>query len=191
MELTVKEKEILLKTARLSIEEIFNHKPVQQPDYFTFPNLALKAGAFVTLKIDEELRGCIGYIISDNKLFDTVVDAAKSAAIRDPRFYPLSKEELNKIEIEISVLSPPFKMNSYDEIELGKHGLIVEEHGKRGLLLPQVPIEHNMNKEEYLSSICRKAGLPAGLWRTKTLNMKLFTATVFSEVEWRKEHASN
>ncbi len=191
MELTDKEKEILLKTARLSIEEIFFHIPVLQPDYSTYPNLALKAGAFVTLKIDEELRGCIGYIISDNKLFDTVVDTAKSAAIRDPRFYPLSKQELNEIEIEISVLSPPFKMNSYDEIELGKHGLIVEEHGKRGLLLPQVPIEHNMDKEEYLSSICRKAGLPAGLWRTKTLNMKLFTATVFSEVEWRKEHASS
>jgi len=191
MELTDKEKEILLKTARLSIEEIFNDKPVPKPDYSTYPTLELKAGAFVTLKIEDDLRGCIGFIISDNKLFDTVVEAAKCAATSDPRFYPLSKEELKDIEIEISVLSPPFKMNSYDEIILGKHGLIVEEHGKRGLLLPQVPIEHKMNRDEYLNSICRKAGLPAGLWKTKILNMKLFTATVFSEKEWRKEHAGN
>lgn len=191
MELTDNEKDILLQTARLSIEEIFNNIPVPKPDYSLHANLKLKAGAFVTLTIQKELRGCIGYIVSDSKLFDTVLDAAKSAAVNDPRFYPLSKEELKMIEIEISVLSPPFKMNNYDEIEIGKHGLILEEAGKRGLLLPQVPVEHNMNREEYLNAICRKAGLPTGLWKTKILNMKLFTATVFSEKKGRKEHASN
>jgi AmmeMemoRadiSam system protein A len=124
-------------------------------------------------------------------LFETVCEAAKSAALYDPRFYPLQEEELNKIEIEISVLSPPFVMNSYDDIVVGTHGLILEDLGRKGLLLPQVPIEHKMNKEQYLNAICQKAGLPGNSWRTKQLNIKLFTATVFSEEELRIENANS
>jgi AmmeMemoRadiSam system protein A len=183
MELTIDEKKILLIAARNSIKNIFEPTDSDKPDYETHKNLKKKAGAFVTLTIRRQLRGCIGFIISDKYLFDTVCLAAVEAAIADPRFPALKENELNKIQIEISVLSPPFKMNSYDEIILGKHGLIVEEKDGRGLLLPQVPIEHNMNKDEFLTSLCRKAGLRSDLWKEKLLNIKMFTANVFSEEE--------
>ena len=153
MNFSRKEKEILLQAARDSISSLFVDKEVVEPDYQKYPDLKLKAGAFVTLKEFEELRGCIGYVISELPLFKTVCNAARSAAIHDPRFYPLKEDELNKIEIEISVLSPPFKMNNYDDIILGTHGLILEDLGRKGLLLPQVPIEHNMDKEDYLDAI--------------------------------------
>jgi AmmeMemoRadiSam system protein A len=191
MNLGREEKEILLLAARDSISSLFVEKEIKEPDYNKFPDLKLKAGAFVTLKENDELRGCIGYVISDSPLFRTVCNAARSAAIHDPRFYPLQAEELNNIEIEISVLSPPFKMNSYDDIIIGKHGLILEDLGRKGLLLPQVPLEHNMNKEEYLEAICNKAGLQGNTWKSKQLNMKLFTATVFSEEEMREKNEHN
>lgn len=184
MELSKEEKIILLSAARKSIENLFSKTEIVQPDYNIYPNLKLHAGAFVTLTINKDLRGCIGYIISNKKLFDTVCDAAIQAAIGDPRFPKLSKAELSKISMEISVLSPPFKMNNYDEIVIGKHGLIVEENYHRGLLLPQVPIEHKMNKEEFLSALCHKAGLESNLWRKKILNIQMFTANVFSEEDF-------
>ncbi len=84
-------------------------------------------------------------------------------------------------------MSEPFPLKSYDEIKLGVHGLIIEEEGRRGLLLPQVPIEHKMNKEEYLDAICQKAGLPKNLWREKQVNLSGFTATVFSEESIKEE----
>lgn len=183
MELSKEEKDILLSAARSSIESIFKKRIIPSPDYKKFPVLKSKAGAFVTLTIEGNLRGCIGYIISEKKLFDTICDAAVQAALHDPRFPPLSREELKQVHIEISVLSEPFAMKSYDEIELGRHGLIVDEDGMRGLLLPQVPIEHGMTKEEFLSALCRKAGLPRDLWREKTLNISMFTANVFEEEE--------
>lgn len=191
MNFSRKEKEILLQAARDSISSLFVDKEVVEPDYQKYPDLKLKAGAFVTLKEFEELRGCIGYVISELPLFKTVCNAARSAAIHDPRFYPLKEDELNKIEIEISVLSPPFKMNNYDDIILGTHGLILEDLGRKGLLLPQVPIEHNMDKEDYLDAICNKAGLPGDSWKSRQLNMKLFTATVFSEEEMREKNERN
>ena len=191
MNFSRKEKEILLQAARDSISSLFVDNEVVEPDYQKYPDLKLKAGAFVTLKEFEELRGCIGYVISELPLFKTVCNAARSAAIHDPRFYPLKEDELNKIEIEISVLSPPFKMNNYDDIILGTHGLILEDLGRKGLLLPQVPIEHNMDKEDYLDAICNKAGLPGDSWKSRQLNMKLFTATVFSEEEMREKNERN
>lgn len=102
----------------------------------------------------------------------------------------MSKDELKDISIEISILSEPFFLGSYDEIELGKHGLILEEKGKRGLLLPQVPIEHNMNKEDYLDAICQKSGFNKSYWREKELKLKAFTATVFSEEDLENENCS-
>lgn len=188
MKLTKEEKLILLNTARKSIESLFTEETLQEPDYETYPVLKSKAGAFVTLTINSQLRGCIGYIISSDPLYETVCNAAIQAAQHDPRFYPLSKEELPKIRIEISVLSEPFPLNSYDDIELGKHGLILEEDGRRGLLLPQVPVEHNMNREEYLSALCQKAGFPPEKWKEKNLTLSAFTATVFSEDKLEEEN---
>lgn len=183
MELTIDEKKILLKAARNSIKNIFTKTDINFPDFSIHKNLKLHAGAFVTLTINKQLRGCIGFIISNKPVFETVCEAAFEAAIDDPRFPPLRRKEFDLIQIEISVLSPPFKMNSYDEIIVGTHGLIVEESGGRGLLLPQVPIEHHMSKEEYLSALCRKAGLKSSMWQEKLLNIKMFTANVFSEEE--------
>ncbi len=183
MELTKEEKRILLMAARESIRSLFTDGNCPKVDYEKHPVFKSKAGAFVTLTLEGELRGCIGYIIGYGPLFETVCDAAIQAAKNDPRFSPLTEEEFKKVEIEISVLSEPFPMQSYDEIIVGKHGLIVEEMGRRGLLLPQVPVEHNMTKEEFLSALCMKAGLPQNLWKEKTLNISMFTATVFSEKE--------
>lgn len=184
MELSDEEKRILLEAARESIKGYFKGEGLPpQGDYENHPVLKEHAGAFVTLTKDKALRGCIGYIIADDPLFLTVCDAARKAAFTDPRFDALGQNELDKVELEISVLSPPFKMKSYDEIVLGKHGVILEDLGRRALLLPQVPIEHRMNKDEYLSALCEKAGLPSNLWQKRNLNMLLFTASVFSEEE--------
>jgi len=181
MNVTFEEKKYLLKEARREIKSLFAKVASSPIDYNAMPVLKTKCGVFVTLTINKRLRGCIGYVVSDQELIYTLRDAAVQAASQDPRFLPIRKDELNSISLEVSILSEPFPMNNYDEIELGKHGLIVEEDGRRGLLLPQVPLEHKMNKEEFLSAICQKAGLASNLWKRKILNLELFTATVFSE----------
>ena len=183
MELTVEEKKTLLEAARKSIQLLFDKQKVPEPDFGKFPSLKSNAGAFVTITKHGGLRGCIGYILSDKSLFTTVCEAAVQSASNDPRFPPVGKNEVDKLAIEISVLSPPFPLNSYDEIIVGKHGLILEEKGRRGLLLPQVPIEHHLNKEQYLDAICQKTGFTPGYWKTKQLQLSGFTANVFSEEE--------
>jgi AmmeMemoRadiSam system protein A len=181
MELTSKEKEILLLTARESIRSLFEKADIPIVDYNLHPNLKIKAGAFVTLRINHELRGCIGYITSDQPLFETICEVAKHAAIQDPRFPPLTKSEFDLIDIEISVLSPLKKISDYSEIKIGEHGLLVEEGFHRGLLLPQVATENNYSVQQFLTSICMKAGLSPDLWQRKKLNLKVFTALVFNE----------
>jgi len=181
MELSSKEKEILLLTARESIRSLFGKVDIPTADFKAFPNLKLKAGAFVTLKIKDELRGCIGFITSDQPLFDTICEVAKHAAVQDPRFPPLTPQEFNSIDIEISVLSPMKKISDYDEIIIGKHGLLVEEGFHRGLLLPQVATENDYSIQQFLTSICMKAGLSPDLWQRKKINLKVFTALVFNE----------
>ncbi len=185
MNILNEEKIFLLKLARKAIENGFDENvKIPEADYEKYPVLKSRAGAFVTLNEDGALRGCIGYIIGFGPLYETVIEAAKQAAFGDPRFPALVKPELDKIEIEVSILSEPFPLASYDEIEVGKHGLILEDFGRRALLLPQVPIEHGMNKEQYLTALCQKAGLPGNCWREKQLNLKGFTATVFDESEF-------
>ncbi|MBU2492464.1 MAG: AmmeMemoRadiSam system protein A [Bacteroidetes bacterium] len=183
MELTDQEKKILLNAARESIRSIFSNENLPLTDYQKYPSLFSHKGAFVTIFKNHLLRGCIGYIISNQPLFETVCEAAIQAATEDPRFPSLTENEFENIAIEISILSEPFELNSYDEIEIGKHGLILEEMGRRALLLPQVPIEHNFNKEQFLSALCQKGGFKSDLWKEKLLNLKMFTASVFSEEE--------
>ena len=113
MELSLKEKEILLSAARESIKSLFGKADIPTVDYKVYPNLKLKAGAFVTLKIKNELRGCIGYITSEQPLFETICEVAKHAAIQDPRFPQLTQKEFISIDIEISVLSPMKKISDY------------------------------------------------------------------------------
>ena len=181
MEITLEEKKILLDIARTSIKSVFTGEKISEPDYEKHPFFNSHAGAFVTLTKAGSLRGCIGYIISDSPLFETVCEAAIHASQNDPRFPSVRQSEVKDLLIEISVLSEPFPLNSYDEIEIGKHGLILEEKGRRGLLLPQVPIEHHMNREQYLNAICLKSGFSPGYWKTKQLKLNAFTATVFCE----------
>ncbi|MDX1700385.1 MAG: AmmeMemoRadiSam system protein A [Melioribacteraceae bacterium] len=181
MELSIRDKKQLLSLARFSIETFFRPPqtvldPIEDSDI-----LKSKSGAFVTITLENNLRGCIGYIESDEELTKTVMDAAYQAAFNDPRFQPLGEDEFENISLEISILSPPFPLKNYDEILLGKHGLILEEAGRKGLLLPQVPIEHGMNRDEYLSALCNKAGFFEDYWREKQLSLKAFTANVFSE----------
>ena len=180
MELSTEEKEILLKAARESILQEFSECDVTMIDYKAYPKLKMELGAFVTLKINDNLRGCIGYIFARKPIFETIVDAAKQSAFTDPRFPELRREELDEVTIEVSVLSQFEPIKSYDEIEVGKHGLLLEE-GARAVLLPQVATEQNYNREEFLTALCHKAGLYGGYWKERMLNIKVFTANVFSE----------
>lgn len=139
-----------------------------------------RAGAFVTLTVGGDLRGCIGYPRGDRRLPDVVAECAVAAAMEDPRFPPLTPEELEGAEVEISVLGPVEPVADTTEIEVGRHGLIVEQGMWRGLLLPQVATEHGWDRETFLSHTCLKAGLPSGAWRSGARIFK-FEAEVFSE----------
>ncbi len=188
MELTEEEKGVLIFAARDSIRSLFGNTPEPIINYDFYPHLKQKgAGAFVTITIKNNLRGCIGYITSNFTLYETVCDASKQAAMNDPRFPPLSKEENEQINIEISVLSQSVHINNYEEIVPGLHGLILEEGNYRGVLLPQVATENNYTLPQFLEALCLKAGLPPDEWEKGMLNIYSFTATVFSELGRRKK----
>ena len=148
-------------------------------------------GAFVTLKVNNQLRGCIGYPLPCKPLYETIIDVAISAATQDYRFQPLTLDEikeaklksgvmLSKTKIEISVLSLPKPVKDIKEIEVGKHGIIISKGPCKGLLLPQVPLEWNWDLETYLCHGCLKAGLDEDEWR-KGVQIEIFSAQVFSE----------
>ena len=180
MELTNDDKELLLNSARQSIFAVFKNFSKPEIDYATNPVLKQITGAFVTLKIEDELRGCIGYVIASVPLFETVCEAAQCAAFQDPRFSPLTIEEFEKINIEVSVLSSFEPIASYDEIETGKHGLLLDEGG-RAVLLPQVAIENDFDRAQFLTALCHKAGLHEEYWKERFLKIKVCNAMVFSE----------
>ena len=178
--LNKEEKQKLMAIARASIIEAVTGK--RQPDIeVTEPRLKEDCGAFVTIKKHTELRGCIGYIIAVKPLHETVKDVAKSAAISDFRFSPVSKEELDEIELEISALTPLKKIQSVEEIEVGKHGLYMKRGFNSGILLPQVPTEYGWDRETFLEHTCRKAGLPTNAWKDSSTEISIFSAEVFSE----------
>jgi AmmeMemoRadiSam system protein A len=144
-------------------------------------DLAAPAGAFVTIHLGRNLRGCIGYIAPEIPLARVVAEVALKAALEDPRFSPLTQAELARSDLEISVLSPPEPLLAPEEIVIGKHGLIVEKGGRRGLLLPQVATEYGWTREEFLAHTCGKAGLPPGAWKEEETKVFLFNAEVFGE----------
>jgi AmmeMemoRadiSam system protein A len=139
-------------------------------------------GAFVAIFCKGELRGCLGRVTSDWPLPDLVRHLAQEVADSDPRFTPVAPHELEDIALEVSVLTPEREIRSIDEIELGRHGLIVEQRSRRGLLLPQVPTEHEWDRETFVSQTCLKAGLPADAWRHDA-RLLVFEAQVFGEGE--------
>lgn len=185
MELTWSEKNALLKTARESLQTIFSEIVPAKPDFNLNPNLEINAGAFVTLSIEKKLRGCIGYVNSPVNLYETVGVAAQHAAKNDPRFYPVTEDELDKIEIEISVLTPPVPIKNIDEIKIGIHGLLLEDDGAKAILLPQVAVKYGFNVEQFLEALSEKAGFVKHAWKSKLLNINIFSAIVFSETEMR------
>ncbi len=144
------------------------------------PQLYRRAGAFVTLTRSGVLRGCIGYPEPDRPLAVVVAGCAAAAASTDPRFIPVSVEELSDIHIEISVLTPLEPVVSVEEIIVGRHGLVVEQGSHRGLLLPQVASDWQWDRETFLSRACLKAGLRPNAWQTGALVFR-FEAEVFDE----------
>lgn len=140
-----------------------------------------RGGAFVSLhERGGDLRGCIGFIESDEPWPRTVHGAAVAAATRDPRFPTVRPEELPGLRLEISLLTPPQPIRA-EEVECGRHGLIVSRGSRRGLLLPQVPAQFGWTREQFLAATCRKAGLPETAWRDPDTQLEAFEAEVFAE----------
>jgi hypothetical protein len=162
-----REKEMLIGMARNNIKSLLENKKRITVDESTLPEIFKKPfGAFVTLKINGNLRGCIGRFISSEPLWEVVIESSQSSAFEDPRFNPLSKEELPKTDIEITVLGPLKKINDIHEIVLGRHGIYIKKGMQAGTMLPQVPIENKWNLEEFLGYTSReKAGLKWDGWK--------------------------
>jgi AmmeMemoRadiSam system protein B/AmmeMemoRadiSam system protein A len=173
--------DLLLKLARESIETYLRtgkEKRLETQDQ----RLKIKQGAFVTLRKRGNLRGCIGHIVPIEALCDTVADMAVAAAVDDPRFPKVTMDEMKDIDIEISVLSIPRRVESADEIELGKHGVIVKKGARQGVFLPQVAIETGWDKVTFLEHLCYgKAGLSKDAWKDKDTELYVFIAQLFEE----------
>ena len=179
--LTDNEKQILLTAARSAIKKkLFQSSPaIPAPT----DNVKRLCGAFVTLHLDGKLRGCIGHIIGDEPLYDTVQNMAVAAVFQDPRFPPLSKEEYPRLSIEISVLSPFEKIDDVNKIEVGKHGIFLSRGAASGLLLPQVAVEQGWDRTTFLTNTCYKAGLNGSCWKDPATEIKIFSAIIFGENE--------
>jgi AmmeMemoRadiSam system protein A len=141
---------------------------------------AEKRGVFVTLHRRGRLRGCIGVIEAFEPLGESIARCAANAALRDPRFPPVQVEEIPELQIELSLLSP-LELILPENIEIGKHGLLISQSPKRGLLLPQVAVEHRLGREQFLDETCRKAGLNAKAWQEPETRILGFTCEVFAE----------
>ncbi|HRE91058.1 MAG TPA: AmmeMemoRadiSam system protein A [Myxococcota bacterium] len=144
------------------------------------PELQSPMGAFVSLHLDGDLRGCIGTLHGERPLHEVVVEMACEAATNDPRFPALTTRELSQTDIEVSVLTP-FQPIRPDEVEVGRHGLYVVRGPRRGVLLPQVPVQYGWSREQYLQHACRKAGLPEDAYKDPETRLLAFEAEVFSD----------
>jgi len=182
--LSMDSKKKLLKIARGSIAGFLKDGKRKSLSKTADPELNINTGAFVTLHENGELRGCIGNMAGQGPLYNTVADMAIEAATGDPRFHRLSQDELDKIDIEISVLSPLKRVKSYEEIKIPGHGVIVRKGFSSGVYLPQVATEAGWNREEFLTSLCgSKAGIDPQAWKDPSTEMYVFTAEVFGEKE--------
>ena len=167
---------------------------------FVFPNsdtsranpsaeaLRTPCGAFVTLYKGRHLRGCIGHIEALRPLYVTVRDCARAAALDDPRFEPVTPAELPALQLDISVLSPLVEV-APQQVEVGRHGLLISRGAQRGLLLPQVAVEWNWDRERFLEETCLKAGLPPDAWQHGA-RVQAFTAQVLKEPSKKKTYSS-
>lgn len=168
-----------LQLARTAVVQAVSHRTLVDviPREGVF---AERHGVFVTLHVRGRLQGCIGVIEANEPLGEAIVRCATSAALEDPRFTPMRTDQLGELNIEISLLSP-MEPIAPESIEIGHHGLFVRLHAQRGLLLPQVAIEHRLTREQFLEETCRKAGLHREAWHDPETSLLGFTCEVFSE----------
>ncbi len=176
------ERMMLLRFARATVEAAVRGEALPRLEQTT-PALRTPCGGFVTLDKRGRLRGCIGYVVAVKPLHETVSDMAVQAALHDPRFPAVTEDELEDIEIEISVLSPLSPVEDPSEIVVGRDGLVIRGRGRSGLLLPQVASERGWDRETFLDQTCVKAGLPPGVWGDPDIAIERFSAEVFSEKE--------
>lgn len=168
----------LIDLAHRALEARVHHSDLPEIDSTLVPDV--RRGAFVSIFHDGELRGCLGWLNSNLPIAHLVAQLAQAVADSDPRFDRVTPQELTEIGLEISVLTHEREIRSVDEIEVGRHGLIVEKGGNRGLLLPQVSTEHGWDRETFLDHACLKAGLAEDAWR-RGARIFVFEAEVFGE----------
>ena len=179
--LNKEERDFLLRSARRAVK-IYLETGRMEIMSTSDPRLKEARGAFVTLRQGAELRGCIGLLESDEPLYETICRMAVEAAVKDPRFPPVSLSELPGLRIEISILTRPVKVSGPEEIIMKRDGVIVRRGSCQGVFLPQVAEETGWEKEKFLSVLCsHKAGLPADAWQEKDTEIYTFQAEVFSE----------
>ena len=177
-EYSQEERALLLRLVHQTIEAALRgERPSAGPA--PSPHLAELRGAFVTLHLAGQLRGCVGFVQPTRGFYHTVMEAALNAAFHDPRFLPVSEEEAPALEVEVSVLSP-LKPIAPEQIVVGRHGLVVSRGLYRGLLLPQVAVEQEWDATTFLEQACLKAGLPTDAWKHGA-TLQAFTAEVFGE----------
>ena len=174
---TAEERGILLRLAHEAIESALDRRPISLDP--PSPRLAEPRGAFTSLYCRDQLRGCVGYVFAVTSLYRTVAETARAAAFEDTRFLPITREEARELEVSLSVLSP-LQLIQPEEVEVGRHGLLISQHGRRGLLLPQVAAEHGWDRVTFLEQTCHKAGLPPDAWK-KGATLEAFTAEVFGD----------
>ncbi len=179
--LTDQEKAELLALARRSVESMIQNNQLFSPPIPASETLNREYGAFTTLTEAGALRGCIGYTSPAKPLYVTVRDTATLAALRDPRFAPVTAAELPQLAYEISVLSPLRRVTDVEQIRVGRDGLLMKNGDDQGLLLPQVPAEQKWNRETFLEQTCAKAGMDLSCWKDENTDIFSFTAVVFSE----------
>lgn len=181
-EITPEEKKWLMKLAKDAVKAAVEGKKFDPPEPAT-QLLKDKGAAFVTLRKKEQLRGCIGHIIAHMPLYKCVASVARSAALEDPRFSPVSASEYESLHFEISVLTPPEDVKDPEEIVVGKDGVIINYGGMyQGVFLPQVPIEQGWDRIEYLDNLCYKAGvMKKGCWKEPQAALRKFQAVVWEE----------
>jgi len=180
-EFTPEERVILLKLAHASIEAALEKREISLDP--PSPHLAEPRGAFTTIYFREQLHGCVGFVLPVASLYRTVAETARAAAFEDTRFLPVTREEVPELEVSLSILSGLEPIRAED-VEIGRHGLVISRQGRRGLLLPQVPVEHGWNQATFLEQPCRKAGLPPDAWQ-QGATLEVFTAEVFGDREMK------
>jgi AmmeMemoRadiSam system protein A len=176
--LTPPERKVILDLARQSVNAAAHGRVVPEP--VAEGVLARRTGAFVSLHKHGELRGCIGHIDASRPLAFVISQCGAAAATGDPRFDGVRPDEVPDLDIEVSILSDIEKVTDPETIEVGRHGLIIEQHGRKGLLLPQVATEYRWDRHTFLAHTCQKAGLPSDAWM-KGASIFSFEAEVFGE----------